>query len=244
MFRHQGKMRTQSHNIKIASLLSFVAGIVNVAGFLAVERLTTNVTGHFAFFTDEVFKLNFLQAFIYFLYIFFFLAGSFFSSFLTEAIIRKNADYVFIVPIFIEAAILLLIAFYSKCLILHNPDVIAFSLLFAMGLQNSLVTKISNSIVRTTHLTGLFTDLGIDLSQLFFYKTIEQKKKLSFSIKLRLTIISFFFFGGIVSGVFYSNIKMYVLVIAAICLVGGVVYDGVKYRLIRLKRKCQGHFIQ
>jgi len=111
-------MRTQSHNIKIASLLSFVAGIVNVAGFLAVERLTTNVTGHFAFFTDEVFKLNFLQAFIYFLYIFFFLAGSFFSSFLTEAIIRKNADYVFIVPIFIEAAILLLIAFYSKCLIL------------------------------------------------------------------------------------------------------------------------------
>jgi len=118
MFRHQGKMRTQSHNIKIASLLSFVAGIVNVAGFLAVERLTTNVTGHFAFFTDEVFKLNFLQAFIYFLYIFFFLAGSFFSSFLTEAIIRKNADYVFIVPIFIEAAILLLIAFYSKCLIL------------------------------------------------------------------------------------------------------------------------------
>jgi len=49
MFRHQGKTRTLNHNLKIASLLSFVAGMVNVAGFLAVQRLTTNVTGHFAF---------------------------------------------------------------------------------------------------------------------------------------------------------------------------------------------------
>ena len=39
--------------------------------------------------------------------------------------------------------------------------------MFAMGLQNALVTKISNATVRTTHLTGLFTDLGIELSQLF-----------------------------------------------------------------------------
>ena len=35
MFRHQGKIRTLSHNLKIASLLSFVAGIVNVGGFIA-----------------------------------------------------------------------------------------------------------------------------------------------------------------------------------------------------------------
>jgi uncharacterized membrane protein YoaK (UPF0700 family) len=56
MFRHQGKTRTLSHNLKIASLLSFVAGLVNVVGFFAVKRLTTNVTGHFAFFMDEIFR--------------------------------------------------------------------------------------------------------------------------------------------------------------------------------------------
>ena len=49
MFRHQGKARTLKHNLGIASLLSFIAGIVNVAGFLAVQRLTTTVTEHFAF---------------------------------------------------------------------------------------------------------------------------------------------------------------------------------------------------
>src|SRR3954469_6159446 len=98
MFRHEGATRTLKHNLGIASLLSFVAGIVNVAGFLAVQRLTTNVTGHFAFFVDEIFKFNFWQGFIYFLYIFFFFLGSFVSNFLVEFISRKNEKYIYVIP--------------------------------------------------------------------------------------------------------------------------------------------------
>jgi uncharacterized membrane protein YoaK (UPF0700 family) len=71
MFRHKGKTRTLTHNLRIASLLSFVAGVVNVAGFLAVQKLTTNVTGHFAFFVDEVFKLNFWEGLNLFRLVFF-----------------------------------------------------------------------------------------------------------------------------------------------------------------------------
>src|SRR6187431_2382235 len=107
MFRHQGKTRTLSHNLKIASLLSFVAGVVNVTGFLAVQRLTTNVTGHFAFFVDEVFKLNFWQGFIYFLYIFFFFLGSFISNLLIEIISQKDDHYIYVIPASIECLILL-----------------------------------------------------------------------------------------------------------------------------------------
>ena len=106
-----------------------------------------------------------------------------------------------------------------------------------MGLQNSLVTTISNATVRTTHLTGLFTDLGIELSQLFFYRKRESQVKLLSSIKLRLTIIVFFFIGGIISGVFYSNITLYVLAIAGTVLIAGLVYDSIKLRLILLKRR-------
>ncbi len=227
MFKHQGKERTLQHNLGIASLLSFVAGIVNVAGFLAVQRLTTNVTGHFAFFVDEVFKLNFWQGFIYFLYIFFFFLGSFVSNFLIELISRKSKGYVYVIPAVIESIILFTVAFFGPLLILHNPNLLAFALLFAMGLQNSLVTTISNATVRTTHLTGLFTDLGIELSQLFFYRQPEQKVKLYSSIKLRLTIISFFFAGGITGGVFYSLIGVYVLALAGAVLLLGIVYDNI-----------------
>ena len=67
-------------------------------------------------------------------------------------------------------------------------------------MQNSLVTQISASTVRTTHLTGLFTDLGIELSQLFFHNKEEHRKLLWNSIKLRLTIILFFFAGGVFGG--------------------------------------------
>ncbi len=236
MFRHQGKTRTLSHNKKIASLLSFVAGIVNVVGFLSVQRLTTNVTGHFAFFVDEVLKLHFTESLIYFLYILFFFLGSFVSSLLVEITTRKNERFIFVVPTIIESIILFTVAFFAHTLIEDNPNLIAFSLLFAMGLQNSLVTRISNAIVRTTHLTGLFTDLGIELSQLFFYKQKEQQDKLLSTIKLRLRIIIFFFIGGLLGGIFYFYSGLYVLFIPATMLIIGLYYDNMKFKLKSWKR--------
>ncbi len=236
MFRHKGKTRTLKHNLSIASLLSFVAGIVNVAGFLAVQRLTTNVTGHFAFFVDEIFKLNFWQGFIYFLYIFSFFLGSFVSNLIVEMVAKANDRLVYIIPTIIESFILFFLAVSGQFLIVQNPDLLACSLLFAMGLQNSLVTTISNSTVRTTHLTGLFTDLGIELSQLFFYKQKEQKSKLYSSIKLRLTIITFFFLGGLSGGILYSTLKLSVLAIAATVLIIGILYDELKLKLIMQSR--------
>lgn len=230
MFSHSGKSRTLQHNLGIASLLSFVAGLVNVAGFLAVQKLTTNVTGHFAFFVDEIFKLNFRGGLIYFLYIFFFFLGSFSSSVLVEYVSRRNEKLVYRIPVIIESLILLSVAVFGSQMITGAADLLAFLLLFAMGLQNSLVTSISSSAVRTTHLTGLFTDLGIELSQLFFYKLPEQRQRLLSSIKLRLTIIVFFFIGGIVGGVLYASMGLMVLLIAVVILIGGLAYDNLKLK--------------
>lgn len=237
MFRNHGKTRTLSHNKKIASLLSLVAGVVNVAGFLSVQRLTTNVTGHFAFLIDGVFKLQFAESFIFFLYILFFLLGSFVSNLLIEIISRRNERFIYVIPAIIESVILFVVAFFGHHLIAENFNLIAFSLLFAMGLQNSLVTTISDAVVRTTHLTGLFTDLGIELSQLFFYGGNAQKEKLLSTIRLRLRIIAYFFTGGIIGGIFYSYLELYVLIIPATLLIIGLLYDSLKFRLIIWKRK-------
>ena len=237
MFRHLGKSRTLNHNKKIASLLSFVAGMVNVTGFLSVAILTTNVTGHFAFFVDEIFKFHFTKSLIYFFYILSFFLGSFISNFIIEAMTEKQKRFVYIIPIMTECFILFTVAAFKVIIIRYFPDLIAFSLLFAMGLQNSLVTKISGAMVRTTHLTGLFTDLGIELSQLFFYKEVKHRVLLISTIKLRLRIILFFFFGGISGGVLYSEYGLNTLIIPAIALIIGLLYDSVKFKLINLKRK-------
>ena len=236
MFRHLGKTRTYIHNLRIASLLSFVAGLVNVAGFLSVQKLTTNVTGHFAFFVDEIFKLQFWKGFVYFLYILFFLMGSFASNVIVEIVSRKNERYIFIIPVVIESSILFVTGLAGP-FVDGYPDIIACSLLFAMGLQNSLVTQVSGAVVRTTHLTGLFTDLGIELSQLFFYTTKIQKARLHASIKLRAAIVGSFFAGGVISGILYSKMLLKVLIIGAVILNAGLVYDYVKFKIILLKRK-------
>jgi uncharacterized membrane protein YoaK (UPF0700 family) len=186
---------------------------------------------------DEIFKLNFWNGFVYFLYIFFFFLGSFVSSYLVELISQKTERNIYVFPTSIEILILFSIGIFGGNLITKNPNIIACSLLFAMGLQNSLVTKISNATVRTTHLTGLFTDLGIELSQLFFYNEPEMKAKLYSSIKLRLTIISFFFIGGIIGGIFYTKIELKVLFIAAAMLILGLIYDNLKLKIIMLNRK-------
>ena len=150
MFAHTGKTRTSNHNLGIASLLSFVAGLVNVVGFFSVAKLTTNVTGHFAFFVDEAFRMNYITALHVALYVFFFFVGAFISNIMVETFSRISENYTYIFPVLLEAAILAIVALAGQVFIKSNPDIIAFSLLFAMGLQNSLVTTISNSVVRTT----------------------------------------------------------------------------------------------
>ncbi|MDO6739154.1 YoaK family protein [Wenyingzhuangia sp. 2_MG-2023] len=239
MFKHQGKSRTLKHNLRIATVLSFVAGIVNVTGFLSFKQLTTNVTGHFALFMNDVAHFEFWKGTVYFLYIFSFFFGSFFSSFLIELFKENKKFNVYVVPTTIECLILISIATISNFIEIHSPNLIACLLLFAMGLQNSYVTKISNTLVRTTHLTGLFTDLGIEISHLFFPKSHPNRDQLKANIKLRFYIISFFFMGGLVGGFLYSkiNLKLNTLIFGAVILALSLYFDDFRYQFLKTKRK-------
>ena len=243
MFRHKGKNRTFSHNLRLATLLSFVAGIVNVTGVLAVKTLTTNVTGHFAFFAEELMVHNYSAALTFFVFTVFFLIGSFTSSFLSEYMLRISPEFSHVAPISLEIIVLLVIGFFGIQADLTNfsGQFIAFSMLFAMGIQNSLVTKISQSTVRTTHLTGLFTDLGIELSQLFFYKKEEETKKLKTSIFLRLSIITFFFIGCVSGGFIYQIIEIKTLLVAAFFLIIALFYDTIRFKYLVTRRKKSHH---
>jgi uncharacterized membrane protein YoaK (UPF0700 family) len=243
MFRHQGKNRTFIHNLRLATLLSFVAGIVNVTGVLSIKTLTTNVTGHFAYFAEEVMKHNYSAAITFFIFTIFFLIGSFVSNFLAEIISKKHPNLSHVIPITLEIIVLIGVGIFGGQSELSSFEGkwIAFSMLFAMGIQNSLVTKISQSTVRTTHLTGLFTDLGIELSQLFFYKKPEETKKLKTSIYLRLSIIIFFFLGCFSGGFMYIFLEMRTLFVSAFFLLVALLYDYIRLQFHVIKRKTFHH---
>jgi uncharacterized membrane protein YoaK (UPF0700 family) len=243
MFRHQGKNRTFIHNLRLATLLSFVAGIVNVTGVLSVQTLTTNVTGHFAYFAEEIMKRDYAAAITFFVFTIFFLFGAFTSNFLAELISKKHPNLSHVIPISLEMIVLISVGIFGIASELSSSEGkwIAFAMLFAMGIQNSLVTKISQSTVRTTHLTGLFTDLGIELSQLFFYKKPDEKKKLKTSIYLRLSIITFFFIGCFSGGFLYNLLEMKTLFVAATFLLLALLYDYIRLQFHVIKRKTFHH---
>src|SRR5690606_1024969 len=157
----------------------------------------------------------------------FFLLGAFVSSLIMEWISRYKSQLAIVIPVFIEIGILLYISFADSLFPNQQlPDVqFACMLLFAMGLQNALVTRVSQSIVRTTHLTGLFTDLGIDLSQVFFIKEESRRNRLFKNIFLKLSIILFFFLGGIVGGMSYMKLELKTLILPVILLFFALRFD-------------------
>ena len=238
MFRHKGSRRTFLHNLRLASNLSFIAGIVNIAGVLSVATLTTNVTGHFAYFAEEVSLKNYSKAITFLFFILFFLIGAFVCNTLIEitSLVKPRIAHAF--PMLIEVLVLLVVGLGY----INQQEYIAYLLLFAMGIQNALVTQISQSVVRTTHLTGLFTDLGIEISQLFFYRKPTEKSRLRRSIFLRLSIIFFFFLGCVLGGFFYEEYKLKILLFAALSLTIALLFDNIIMYYHLTKRKIKSSF--
>lgn len=207
---------------------------------LAVGTLTTNVTGHFAFFSEELFLKNIHTAIIFLVYTLFFFAGAFVSGLLVELVAKRRYHLTYVLPVSIEIFIL---AFWGITYLFFPldiygyPIVISYSLLFAMGLQNALVTKISKSVVRTTHLTGLFTDLGIELAQLMTFRPQAEKRKIWRNLQLKLIIVCCFFIGGVIGGFLYMYVRLETLLFPALLLLIALWYDRILFRYYHLKRK-------
>lgn len=184
--------------------MCLTAGFINAAWFLGFFNLTTNVTGHAALFAEQIARQEWRSAGKVASWILLFLTGAWCSS----AIINRigyHARFSFAIPIIFEVSIFMFCAIYGDSNKLVIPkDFFVGCLLFAMGLQNAMVSVISGSVVRTTHLTGTFTDLGIELAQLSRNNPTERKELVS-KIKLRLySIISFLI--GALSGAYIFGI--------------------------------------
>ncbi len=231
MLKHFGSKRNYTHNAKLAALLSLTAGFVNAAGFLAFTVLTTNVTGHAALFAENIAGKQWENARVVALWMFLFLLGAFMSS-LCITLIGRNKRYSYTIPILLEIIILGIVASTSKNFdySLLYKEIFAGSLLFAMGLQNALVTVISGSVIRTTHLTGTFTDLGIDLAQIFS-KEIKDRSLMFARIRLRIVIIVFFMSGALSGAYLYGIITYHAFWLPVILLGYVLLYDVFRIKI-------------
>ncbi len=230
--------RTFKSNLLLSSFTAFTAGMTNVAGIMACYTVTANVTGHTAAFAKHMLERNWFEMFIVLMWIFMFMFGAFIAHFLIRSLTHKGPYVAHAFPIIFEALILLSVSVYGMLLFDETETetiLITAMLLLSMGVQNSAVSVISGSGIKTSHLTGLLTDLGSDISEWLHPKTprpVSLKRKL----QLRFTILFCYIIGALTGGILFLKISFITFSIITAILLLIVLYDLSKMQLQKNKK--------
>lgn len=167
----EGDARTASMNRQLAWSMAFVAGAVNAGGFLAVGRYTSHMTGVVSSLADDSALGDFATALSFLLMMLCFMGGAALSTVLVAYGKRHRMRSRYALSLLVESLFLLAFGYLGGRLNgkvhLDLPEATAL-LCFIMGMHNAVTTNISGAVVRTTHMTGNVTDLGIELAKLFY----------------------------------------------------------------------------
>lgn len=204
--RLTGHTRTRRANRQLGACLAFIAGAVNAGGFLAIRQYTSHMTGIVSSIADDLVLGNLLLAFAGLGALISFLLGAGTTAILINWARHRRMHSEYALSLALEAVLLLVFGLLGANL---NTFIVVFFpatvvvLCYIMGLQNAIVTKISRAEIRTTHVTGLVTDMGIELGKLFYWNKTHEKNSAEFiaADKDKLTIhallLTMFFIGGV-----------------------------------------------
>lgn len=235
MLRRFSNSRTLKDNIKLGALTAFSAGMVNIASLLIFFAFSSNVTGHYAILASEIVFGNYYQIAVVFGWIFLFFFGGFISNMIVINFNTKSKYLAHATPIVMEIICLLSVGFYGQYFYqetLTETEILMALMIFAMGLQNGLTASISNSAVKTTHLTGTTTDLGV-LFAMFTKPKYRNNRQLRGKASLLSTIASAYVIGAVSAGFIYLHIGFKLFYVVSIFLVIVIFYDFYKISLIR-----------
>ncbi|WP_346983549.1 YoaK family protein [Chryseobacterium sp. POE27] len=233
MLRNYSNSRTLGDNIRLGALTAFTAGTINIASLLIFLSFTSNVTGHYAILAAEISKANWAQVAVVGLWIFLFFFGGFVSNFIVINFNKKSKYFAHAMPLILEIACLLFVGIYGQFYYrksLEETQYLVAVMLFATGLQNGLTASISNFSVKTTHLTGTTTDLGI-LFSMFTQKKFRKNGELVGRAKLLMSIMLAYVFGAVFSGLTYYYLEFRVFYVISLCLLVVIGYDAYKIHL-------------
>ncbi len=146
----------------LALLLAGVAGAVNAISFFALGTHTSHMTGNLAnvgeFIANEQWNLALAAGKL----VLAFLLGAMTATVLINVTRhRKRGRHAS--ALLVEAAMLAGVGLWSALHPGRLEPTLLWGMAYAMGLQNALVTRVSGAVVRTTHMTGVVTDIGIQL---------------------------------------------------------------------------------
>jgi uncharacterized membrane protein YoaK (UPF0700 family) len=203
--RLSGHERTPQANRHLGLSLALVAGAANAGGFLAVQQYTSHMTGIVSSMADHIALGNFTLALAGLVSIACFLLGAMVSALLVNWGRDNGLRSQYALPLLLEAALLMVFGIVGSHLQQQVTLYVSLTVLllcFMMGLQNAIITKVSHAEIRTTHVTGLITDIGIELGRMLYWRGHPVAPETAAFNRQRLgthaALVLMFFAGGVI----------------------------------------------
>ncbi len=227
-----GRERSKRANRQLGMALAFVAGATNAGGFLAVQQYTSHMTGIVSAMADNLALGAYELVWAGVGGLVSFMLGAAGSAVMVNFARRRHLHSEYAMPLLVEALLLLGFGFLGARLSriegLFVPLTVML-LCFIMGLQNAVITKLSNAEIRTTHITGIVTDIGIELGKLAYWNgsdaAMQPQVRADRSRLAVLTLLaSSFFVGGLIGAIGFKHLGYVSTVPLAVVLISlGVV---------------------
>jgi len=238
--------RSLQTNIRLGAVLAFVAGAVNAGGFLAVGTYTSHMTGVVSALADHLVLGNLVLAAASLGALLAFLLGAMTTAWLVNWGLREELTCAYGLPLLLESVLLLIFGIFGAVISWWLDLLVPLTVLllcFIMGLQNAVITKISKAEIRTTHVTGLVTDLGIELGKLLYINRSQRSmagpvRANHQKLRLHLTLVCSFFIGALCGALgfkFLGYVTTLPLALTLLLLVWRPVVHDVLERLPHLK---------
>ncbi|KQS77092.1 hypothetical protein ASG25_17090 [Rhizobium sp. Leaf384] len=223
MLIHQGAARNERIDVHLACWLAGVAGALNATAFYAIGFFAANMTGNVSALSDHVATKDGRASLFYLSIVLVFILGSAASSLIVNAGQRRGRNGVYAGCILVEALLLAPLGLADLFVTAEwRVEMLVLGLAFLMGLQNATVTRISNARIRTTHVSGMATDIGIEIAiaidilrgRAVPADAVDNRAKL----RLHIATIAAFFGGGVLGVLIYQAIGGGLLLAAALLL--------------------------
>lgn len=209
-------------NVAIWLVMSFQAGLLNIGGFFAGHLFVSHVTGFASTFGMALVENNFKMALEIAGVPIVFLIGAMISGFFVDLRLKLNKTPKYFITFGIIFVLTLVVfiggvgGFFGEFGNVSEGSSYNLLLLLCLicGIQNGTISIVSRSVVRTTHLTGITTDLGLGLIRMLYssraqINEFEEKR----ATLMRLGIILFFILGSALGALIFSHFGFWGFVI-------------------------------
>lgn len=179
--------------------LAVNAGMINVLGLVTLlHQSVSHMTGNISILAMDIVNLNFEHCLFLLCIIVSYVIGSFYSGF-----ILGNGNFLLGRRYGLPLSLMTICIFLCWVFLPYFPRYALAWASVAMGIQNAMVSHYKGTIIRTTHLSGVLTDLGLAFGYMLRGLSVDKRR-----ISLHFLLILGFFIGGIIASLIHPYLGL------------------------------------